>query len=203
MNMDKNIRKVGLGLLLLIGVVSVLVMVFRQPENLNGAVLDPALPAPDFSLVREDGTEFRLSAYRGKIVLLYFGYTSCPDVCPATMAELRQAREALSSGLADQVQVVIVAVDPDRDTPERIQQYAEHFDESFTGLSGSLGELQQIWDAYGITRTIEESRSASGYLVSHTARVYLVDKTGNLRLSFAFGTPPEDITHDLRLLLEE
>lgn len=199
--MEKNMLKVGLGLLFLIGVVSILVVVFRQPEKLNGAVLDPALPAPDFSLMRADGTQFQLSAYRGKIVLLYFGYTSCPDVCPATLAELRQAREALGSALTDQVQVVIVAVDPDRDTPERIQQYAEHFDKSFIGLSGSLDELQKIWDAYGITRTIEKSQSASGYLVSHTARVYLVDKFGALRLSFAFGTPPEDITHDLRLLL--
>ncbi len=200
--MFKHTLKVGLGLLLLIGVVSVLVVVFQQPGKLKGAVLDPPLPAPDFSLTRDDGTQFRLSAYRGKIVLLYFGYTSCPDVCPATMAELRQARDSLDDGLAGQVQVVLVAVDPDRDTPERIQRYADHFDKSFIGLSGSLDELQKIWDAYGITRAIEESQSASGYLVSHTARVYLVDKSGDLRLSFAFGTPPEDITHDLRLLLE-
>lgn len=199
--MEKNTLKLGLGLLLLIGAVGLLALVFQQPEKLNGAVLDPPLPAPDFSLARDDGTQFRLSAYRGKIVLLYFGYTSCPDVCPATMAELRQARESLDDGLADRVQVVIVAVDPDRDTPERIQQYAEHFDQSFIGLSGSLDELQRVWDAYGITRTVEESQSASGYLVSHTARVYLVDPSGSLRLSFAFGAPPEDITHDLKILL--
>ncbi len=201
--MDKRTLKLGLGLLLLIGVVGLLAVVFRQPEKLNGAVLDPPLPAPDFSLTRADGTQFRLSAYRGEIVLLYFGYTSCPDVCPATMAELRQARDALTNALADRVQVVLVAVDPDRDTPERIQQYAEHFDQSFIGLSGSLDELQKIWDAYGIIRAVEESQSAGGYLVSHTARVYLVDPSGDLRLSFAFGTLPEDITHDLRLLLEE
>ena len=201
--MDKNALKVGLGLLLLIGVVGLLAAAFQQPEKLNGAALDPPLPAPDFSLTRADGTQFRLSAYRGQIVLLYFGYTFCPDVCPATMAELRQARQALGSGLADRVQVVIVTVDPERDTPERIQQYAEHFDKNFVGLSGSLDELQKIWGAYGITRAVEESQSAGGYLVSHTARVYLVDPSGDLRLSFAFGTLPEDITHDLRLLLEE
>ena len=201
--MNHKLLKIGLWIFLLVGVVGILVMFVQSPAKLYGGELNPALPAPDFSLARHDGTQFQLSQYRGKIVLLFFGYTSCPDVCPATMAELRQALSELKEMDAAQVQVVFVAVDPDRDTPERIQEYANHFNEDFIGLSGSIEELQTIWDAYGVYREIEESESVSGYLVAHTARVYLVDKAGNLRLTYAFGTPPGDISHDLKILVKE
>ncbi|GAB4423439.1 MAG: SCO family protein [Anaerolineales bacterium] len=195
--------RVGFGLLALIGLTGLLVIFFQRPAQLRGGVLNPALPAENFTLTRHDGSQFELAQYRGKIVLLFFGYTSCPDVCPATMAELRQAISELDEEDAAQVQVVFVAVDPDRDTPERIQEYVGHFHPDFIGLSGSLDELQTVWNAYGVYREVEESDSALGYLVSHTARVYLIDKAGNLRLAYAFGTPPDDIAHDLKILVQE
>lgn len=201
--MNQKTIRVGLWLLVLIGVIGVLVFVLKRPAQLYGGVLDPAPSANDFTLTRHDGSQFELTQYRGKIVLLFFGYTSCPDVCPTTMAELRQAISELKEEDAAQVQVVFVAVDPDRDTPARIQEYASHFSPSFIGLSGSMEELQVVWDAYGVYREVEKTDSAVGYLVSHTARIYLIDKAGILRLTYAFGTTPDTIAHDLKILVKE
>ena len=201
--MNIKTMRVGLGLLVLIGLVGISVLVFQRPATLSGGVLNPALPASNFSLTRHDGSKFELYQYRGKIILLFFGYTSCPDVCPVTMAELRQAISKLDEEGAAQVKVVFVAVDPERDTPERIQEYADHFSPDFIGLSGSLEELKTVWDAYGVYREVEKTDSALDYLVSHTARIYLIDKSGNLRLTYAFGTSPDDIAHDLKILVKE
>lgn len=139
---------------------------------------------------------------RGKAVLLFFGYTSCPDVCPTTLAELKQALNELDEEIARQVQVVFVTVDPERDTPERVQEYVNHFNPDFIGLSGSESELVQVWHQYGVFREIVDGTSAAGYIVNHTARVTLIDQDGNMRISFAFETPVEDIVHDLKLLLK-
>ena len=133
--------------------------------------------------------------------MLFFGYTTCPDVCPTTMAELKQALEELGDQ-ADQVQVLFVTVDPQRDTPERVQEYVDHFNPGFIGLSGSETELAKVWNDYGIFRETVDGTSAAGYLVNHTARVTLIDQQGNLRVSFPFDTPVEDIVHDLKLLLQ-
>jgi protein SCO1/2 len=139
----------------------------------------------------------RSPSFRGalieKIVLIFFGYASCPDVCPTTLVELRQVRDSLGAQ-TDQLQIIFVTVDPERDTPERIRDYVS---------SGNVVELEQVWDAYGVFRAIDESTvSSAGYLVAHSARVYLIDLEGNLRLSFSYGTPAEDIEHDVRELLK-
>lgn len=201
--MNQKTVRVGLWLMILIGVMGVLVFALKRPAQLYGGVLDPAPPAANFTLTRHDGSPFELNQYRGKIVLLFFGYTSCPDVCPTTMAELRQAISELKDEDKALVQVVFVAVDPDRDTPLRIQEYASHFSPNFIGLSGTIEELQVVWDAYGVFREVEQTDSALEYLVSHTARIYLIDKDGSLRLTYAFGTSPDDIAHDLKILVKE
>jgi protein SCO1/2 len=152
-------------------------------------------------LTRANGETFRLSDQKGKIVLLFFGYTSCPDVCPTTMAELKLVMDQVGSQ-ADFVQVVFVSVDPQRDTPEAVQKYVEHFNPSFIGLSGPTEKLEQIWQDYGIFReAVPLPNSAAGYTVNHTARVVLIDPDGNMRLSYGFGTAVEDISHDVKLLL--
>ena len=196
----KEIR-VGLGLVTLIGVVAVLTFAFQRPDNFRGTLYDPAQPAPEFALTRADGQPFRLSAEKGKLVFLYFGYTFCPDVCPTTMADLRKMHQAVGAK-ADQFDVVFVTVDPDRDTPEKMQQYASAFDPGFIGLSGSMDELQPVWAEYGVYREIEASTSSTDYSVTHSSLLYLIDQEGNLRLSYSFGTPPEDIAHDVNLLLK-
>ena len=202
--MDKKILSVGLGSLLLVLVVTLAVFWFGQPASFRGTSYgEPYPPAAPFELTRADGQPFRLADQRGKIVLLFFGYTACPDVCPTTMAEMKLVVDALGDK-AESVQVVFISVDPDRDTPQSMQKYVEHFNPSFIGLSGSIDELQPIWDAYGIFRAVNQTESsAMGYIVDHTARVTLVDADGNLRLSYGFQTPVEDIVHDIKILLKK
>jgi protein SCO1/2 len=200
--MNTRVVQVGLGLSVLIGVVMMAVLYLPQTEPFRGTLYDPALPAPEIELARDNGSSFRLSEMQGNVVLVFFGFTSCPDVCPTTLSELRKVNEELG-GAADQVKVIFVTVDPERDTPEKIQKYVSIFNPSFVGLSGSIEELEPVWRGYGVYREVDEVvSSASGYLVTHTARVYLIDQDGNLRLSYGYGTPTEDIIHDLKILFK-
>lgn len=199
--MDRKTLLVGLGAFLLIAIVAAGVLLFSEPAGFRGTTYAEPYPvAADIELKQADGSTFRLSDLRGKVVALFFGYTSCPDVCPTTMAELNQALEKMGDQ-ADQVQVLYVTVDPERDSPERVQQYVSQFNPTFIGLSGSEAELAQVWNDYGVFREIVDGTSAAGYLVDHTARVTVIDQDGNLRLSFPFDTPVEDVVHDLKLLL--
>lgn len=201
--MDKRTLWVGVAAFLIIGIVALGVYLFAPPAALRGTVYsEPYPPAPEIELTRGNGEGFRLSQLRGNIVLLFFGYTSCPDVCPTTMAEIKSALEKIGEENASQVKVVFVTVDPARDTPERVQEYVNHFNSEFIGLSGTEAELQKTWNGYGVFRQIVEGTSAAGYLVDHTARVTLIDPDGNLRVSYGFETPVDDIVHDLKLLLK-
>jgi protein SCO1/2 len=200
--MDRKTLLVGLAAFLLIGAVAAGVFLLSRPANFRGtAYTEPYPMAPEFELTRAGGADFRLSGMRGNIVALFFGYTSCPDVCPTTLAELRQALEELGDR-SEQVQVLFVTVDPERDTPERVQEYVDHFNPRFIGLSGSESELAKVWNDYGVFRQVVEGSSAAGYLVDHTARITLIDQQGNLRVSFPFDTPVTDVVHDLNLLLD-
>lgn len=202
--MDRKTLLVGIGSFLLIGIVAVGTVLFGKPARFRGTTYaEPYPAASDFALTRSDGGIFQLNEKRGNIVLLFFGYTSCPDVCPTTLAELNQALGSLKSDDAKRVQVVFVTVDPERDTPERAQEYVNHFNPTFIGLSGTEDELSTVWQNYGVFREIIEGTSAAGYLVNHTARVTLIDGNGNLRVSFGFDMPVEDIVHDLKLILKE
>ena len=202
--MDRKILMVGLGSLLTVGMVAIGVILFGKPESFRGTTYTEPYPlASDFGLVRDDGTSFQLSGQRDGIVLLFFGYTSCPDVRPTTLAELNQALGDLKEEYASRVQVIFITVDPERDTPERAQEYVNHFNTNFIGLSGTEDELSKIWDDYGVFREIVEGESAAGYTVNHTARVTLIDGKGNLRISFGFDMPVDDIVHDLKLILKE
>lgn len=199
--MDKKLLWIGGGILLIIGVVAALAFTFATPPSFRGTLYaEPFPPAADFTLTKADGSQFRLSDQRGRIVLLFFGYTSCPDFCPTTLAEMSLVMNALGDK-AQNVQVVFVSVDPARDTPEKIQTYAEKFNPAFLGLSGSQAELEPVWRGYSIFREEVESDSAMGTIVNHTVRLYLVDAQGSMRLSYAYDTPVEDIVHDIELLL--
>ena len=200
--MNSKTILVGLVSFLLIGAVAAGVFLFSKPASFRGTTYGEPYPvAHEIELTRANGSSFRLSEMRGKVVLLFFGYTSCPDVCPTTLAELKQALEKLGTEKAKQVQVLFVTVDPQRDTPERVQEYVDHFNQDFIGLSGAEGDLANVWKNYGVFRETVEGTSDAGYLVNHTARVTLIDQTGNMRVSFAFDTPVEDIVHDLKIFL--
>jgi protein SCO1/2 len=136
-------------------------------------------------------------------VLLFFGYTSCPDVCPTTLASWKQVHAVLG-GDGSKVRFLFVTVDPERDTPARLKRYLAIFSPDFVGLTGTQQALTATYRAYGVVREkVTRSGSGVGYLVNHTARTYLIDPAGFLRLSYGFGTLPEDIADDIRRLLLE
>ena len=201
--MDRKTLLIGLGSFVLLLLVGVAVFVFAKPANFRGTTFAEPYPvASEIDLTRSDGSKFRLSEMRGEVILLFFGYTSCPDVCPATLAELRQALSEFNEQDAQQVKVVFVTVDPERDSPERVQEYVDQFNPAFIGLSGPETSLEKIWTEYGVYREIADEQSAAGYIVNHTARVSLIDRQGNLRVSFGFDTPVADIVHDLKIVLK-
>ncbi len=200
--MDKKILWVGFSSMAVVLIATLLTIMFSKPASFRGtSYTEPYPAAPQIELIKSNGETFRLSDQKGKIVLLFFGYTSCPDVCPTTLAELKLVLDDLGDK-AKLVQVVFVSVDPQRDTPEKIQKYVEHFNKGFIGLSGAIDELSIIWDNYGVFREVAQSDSAFGYIVNHTARTYLIDADGSLRLSYGFQTPVKDIVSDLKILLK-
>jgi protein SCO1/2 len=173
------------------------------PAGFRGSAIEPATTAVDFELSDTSGSSFQLSDHKGEVVLLFFGYANCPDFCPTTLAEYKNIHEKLGEGAAD-VRFVFVTVDPDRDSPEAIDQFVHAFDPSFIGLTGTEEQLQFVWENYFVGRipqVVEDSELP--YLVSHATRIYVVDKAGNLRLTFPFGMPVADMTHDINLLLAE
>ena len=188
----------------LLGFLAVLVGVnlVQSPYQYQGSVIDPPIPAAEFGLQTADGQYFRLMDQRGKVVLLFFGYTGCPDVCPTTLSEYKQIYQDLGEQARD-VAFVFVTVDPDRDTPEKIAEYVGRFHPDFVGLSGTEEQLQPVWEGYFVSRIVEPHDPGEHYLVDHTARIYGIDKNGNLRLTFPFGLGPEVVAEDVRGLLAE
>ncbi len=124
-------------------------VVFRRPYSFHGTVINPPLPVTDFSLQTGDDVVFRLSEQKGKIVLLFFGYTSCPDVCPVTLATFKQVYDNLGEN-SQKVRFVMITADPDRDTPDKVAEYVTRFNSEFIGLSGDMKELDSIWKELGV-----------------------------------------------------
>jgi protein SCO1/2 len=168
----------------------------------NGVVIDPPAPAVDFTLTDQHGQPFTLSQQRGKMVMIFFGYTNCPDVCPITLSEFKRIK-ALLGDQADQVEFVYITVDPERDTVERLAQYLPNFDPQFIGLTGSEAELEPVWKAYGVYHEKQDAGSAAGYLVDHSTRTYLIDGNGNWRINFPYEMSAEKVSADLLHLLRE
>jgi protein SCO1/2 len=180
----------------LLGVLLLACGVHAAEDKLKAGVFDPPRAAPDFSLQGSDGKELKLSRYRGKVVVLGFGFTSCPEVCPTTLATLAKARKKLGGG-ADGLQVVYVTVDPERDNPERMRTYLAAFDSSFVGATGTPRQLAKVREQYGVTATkINNS-------FDHSSFVYLIDRGGSLRALSPYGRSADDIAHDVALLLKK
>ena len=178
-----------------------------QAYRYQGSLIDPAIPAPEIVLVDQNNQTFRLSERtaedgRRKISLIFFGYVHCPDVCPVTLSEYRQVKTELG-GLADQLDFIFITVDPERDTPETLRKHLANFDPSFIGLTGSQEQLEQVWKDFNVFVLQHEPTETGGYLVDHTARVYVVDRNDQLRLTYPFGTGAEIMAEDMRHLIAE
>ena len=184
---------------LLIGLVSTQT---SKPPEFNGSLIEPSIPGKDFSLHDQHGQPFRLSDQRGKVVLLFFGYTFCPDVCPTTLIAFKQISEGLGSR-SDQVAFVFITVDPDRDTPEQLKTHLTLFSPALVGLTDDVAQLETVWKDYFINPQKQPGAGTAGYLVEHTGRVYVIDREGDLRLTFPFGLSSEAMLQDVQHLLEE
>lgn len=168
----------------------------------RGTLIEPALPAADFSLPDTSGQLWQLSRQQGKVVLLFFGFANCPDVCPTTLSDLAAVRKKLGSD-ADKVQVVLITVDPERDTSDRLARYVAQFDAGATALRGEQSQLEPIYQAYGVFAAKRElPNSALRYTMDHTAAIYVIDPQGRWRALLPYGTPVDDIVSDLRFLLQ-
>jgi protein SCO1 len=178
-----------------------LVPFVNRGTPVHGTAFDPNTPAPNFTLEEARNKQVQLSDFRGKVVLLYFGYTYCPDICPTTLATLARARDSLGAD-ASKVQVIMITVDPQRDTPDRLTSYVQKFDPSFIGLTGTLEQLQPIASSYGIYFQAEAPGSGSnGYTVDHTAAVTAIDAQGNRRLLESYGLTSDQVAADIRSIM--
>jgi len=201
--MNKNISYIPIYVLsALLGIVVFLVFVFEKPYTFSGTVIEPPLPVGDFLLQTANNEPFRLSDQKGRITLLFFGYTSCPDVCPTTLAEFKQVYEKLGDD-AQNVQFVMITADPERDTPDRISEFVSYFNPVFVGLSGERSELEKVYKEFSVFVEKQETGSAAGYLVSHTSSVFVLDRNNDLRLTFPYGTSASEMTDDIAQLLKE
>ncbi len=155
----------------------------------------------ELRLTDHNGQMRTLDDFRGKVVVLFFGYTHCPDVCPTTLSDTAQAFSLLTPDEAARIQVLFVTVDPERDTPEMLRQYVPYFHTSFLGLHGDAEEVAEVTREFRVFYRKHQLPGATGYTVDHTAGSYGIDARGRLRLLMPFGHSPEDMAHDLRLLL--
>lgn len=166
----------------------------------HGMSLPEPQVAPALVLHDSRGQAFDLSAQRGRAVLLFFGYTHCPDVCPATLADFARARRALRLA-PERLRFVFVSVDPERDTPAIAESYAWQFDSTFVGLAPTPAQLDTIKAAWGFAVAREEMPGMTGYGVTHPAGVFFIDRSGKVRFVFAPGTKSDDLAADLKRLL--
>ena len=163
-------------------------------------VLQSPQPITDFTLTGNDGKLVSLSDFRGQYLLLNFGYTFCPDVCPITLANLTQTMQQLERK-ADQVQVLFITVDPERDTPQHLDTYLAAFDPSFIGMTGHMDEIESVTTQFGVFFQKQNSESINNYFVDHTATVIVIDPDGYMRLLFPYGTSGEEMATDLKTLI--
>jgi protein SCO1/2 len=158
------------------------------------------MPQLEFTLTNDEGKSVSAQDYRGKVVLLYFGYTHCPDVCPLTMAHLHVVMQHLGK-LADGARILFVSVDPARDTPAVLHTYVNAFDSHATGLTGTPRAIEALVKRYRSAFTREPASKDGGYEVSHSSAIYVFDRDGNPRVLFTPADKQDDLVHDLHLLL--
>jgi protein SCO1/2 len=207
----------GTLVMIVIGAAVVLLIVLNRPAqsttNTGAAIIEgdafdgitqvePPRALPDFTLTDQRGEPFSLSDLRGKMALLFFGFTHCPDVCPLTLLEFKQVKSALGKQ-AEDVAFVFISIDGARDTPEVLAEYVGGFDESFIGLTGDDATLTRIGSDYNLyfARRANPSGSADDYIMDHTSSAFLVNRSGDLTAVYAYGTQSDVIAGDIQTRL--
>lgn len=168
--------------------------------SFQGVDLTGAPYANNFSLPDIDGKTRTLGDFKGKVVVVFFGYTQCPDVCPTTMAELAQVKKALGAD-GDRVQGVFITVDPERDKPELLKAYLQSFDPSFVALRGSPEQIRQTAKDFKVYYGQVPGKTPESYTVDHTAASFLFDPEGRIRVFSRYGAGAQPLMSDIKLLL--
>jgi len=166
---------------------------------MKAGVLSPVMAAPAIKLQGTDGQSIDLTRYKGKVVLLAFGFSNCGEVCPVTLATLASARRKLGAD-GERVQVVYVTVDPERDDFARMKKYLGTFDPTFVGGVGTRAEIDAAQKSYGISSSKRVNPDGS-YTIGHSSSIYMIDRDGGLRAVMPYGHPVDDFVHDLKILL--
>lgn len=164
----------------------------------NGIDVTGADWGRDFRLTDADGRERTIADYRGKYVMIFFGYVYCPEVCPTVLYRVVEARNGLGAD-RDKVQVIVVSLDPERDTPAQVRDYAASFDPSFVGLWGDAERIKEVAKEFRVF--YQKVPSGNSYSIDHTALTYIFDPQGRLRLAMRHQQPAEQYIADLRRLM--
>lgn len=197
-NLLLKLTLVGIGLCLVVIVGSF----FVAPPKITPAAPEQQYnPSGNFTLTGTTGKPFHLQDLHGKIVLLFFGYTSCPDACPTTLAKLQRAFNLLTQEQAEQVRTVFVSVDPKRDSPKLLQEYVDYFGVNAIGLTGTKAEIDNVVKAYQAHYMEIPGETAHWYSINHTTTVFLHDKQGKVRYLFLYEGTPEQLAEAIRQYL--
>ncbi len=198
----RRYRRIGLWIVLfgLIAVAGSWLLPWLRPYAYHGTVLQANSTVQDFTLDTSAGVPMSFSDFRGKYVLIYFGYTFCPDVCPLTLGDLKTAVNALGED-AKRVQVLFISVDPARDTVAQLASYLPNFDPSFLGMTGDSDTILRAATQFGIFYDPHKEDSATYYTVDHTSTVIVVDPEGYARLVFPFSITGVEMAEDLHHLM--
>jgi protein SCO1/2 len=186
------------------GVAAALVLAGCQPAppppTFQATDITGAAFARDFSLTDHNGQPRTLASFNGKVVAIFFGYTHCPDVCPTTLADFAAALQQLGPQ-AQQVQVLFVTVDPQRDTPALLKQFVPAFNPGFLGMTTDAESLKALAKEFKVVYQKTSVKGADDYLIDHSAGSYVFDTKGNIRLLMPYGSSPDAIAQDLKTLL--
>jgi len=178
-----------------------LILAACQPAGSFRAVdITGAAYARELALTDHNGAKRSLADFRGKLTVVFFGFTQCPDVCPTTLSDMAEVRKRLGKQ-GDQVQVLFVTIDPERDTQALLAQYVPAFDPSFVGLYGDAAQTAAVAKEFKVFYAKAPGRTPNSYTMDHTAGSYVFDREGRVRLFVRHGSSVEDIEHDLRRLL--
>jgi protein SCO1/2 len=186
---------------LVVGLISVIGFGFYlRPHQFGGTILQSPRPAYNFTFTGPQEKSVSLTDFKGKVVLLFFGYTSCPDVCPTTLQKLHDTMNVLGKQ-SDNVQVIMVSVDPEKDTFQRINGYLSMFDPTFIGLTGNLDDITVAASQYGVYFEKHPYNEKGAYTVDHTATVELIDPKGFLRVIYPFNATSNSIANDVSYII--
>lgn len=189
----------------LVGLLACIIFIMTSctPYSYKNTQLTPPDQAYDFALINQDNQPMTLADLQGNVVMIFFGYTNCPDICPATLSDMQLVYNRLGTD-SEHVRMVFITVDPERDTPAKLKQFVARFDDRIIALTGDSAALQATYTAYGAGATRRElPNSALKYAMDHTATMTVVDKQGMRRLLIAFASNVDDTTSDIRALINE